>query len=79
MKVLLEVSIQQSAVNCQQSVVIILFKSFSHRVCVAVKLIANCLYTVYHSYEVHIIFSFFPAPCSLLPAPCSLHQSINLA
>ncbi|NEO39037.1 MAG: hypothetical protein F6J90_22935 [Moorea sp. SIOASIH] len=49
--------------------VIILFKSFSHSVCIALKLIANCLYTVYHSYEVHIIFSFFPTPYSLLPAP----------
>ncbi|NEQ84326.1 MAG: hypothetical protein F6K26_30380, partial [Moorea sp. SIO2I5] len=31
-------------------------------------LITDC--SVYRSYEVHIIFSFFPAPCSLLPAPC---------
>ncbi|WP_165691838.1 hypothetical protein [Moorena sp. SIO3A5] len=26
-------------------------------------------YSVYRSYEVHIIFSLFPAPCS--EAPCS--------
>ncbi|NEO49128.1 MAG: hypothetical protein F6K55_35560 [Moorea sp. SIO4A3] len=69
MKALLEVSIQQSAVSRQQSVVIILFKSCSHSVCVALKLIANCLYSVYHSYEVHIIFSLFSLPSSLLPAP----------
>ncbi|NEO02006.1 MAG: hypothetical protein F6K50_43510 [Moorea sp. SIO3I7] len=44
------------------------------------------VYSVYHSYEVHMIFSLFPlpsslfplpssllpAPCSLLPAPCTV-------
>ncbi|NEO81841.1 hypothetical protein [Moorena sp. SIO4G3] len=53
--------------------------------------LASCLarsaiYSVYHSYEVHMIFSLFPSweglgvgssslfplPSSLLPAPCSL-------
>ncbi|WP_158516928.1 hypothetical protein [Moorena producens] len=39
----------------------------------------STLYSVYRSYEVHIIFALFtlhsyllPASCSLLPAPCSL-------
>ncbi|WP_424096567.1 hypothetical protein [Moorena producens] len=43
----------------------------------------SAIYSVYHSYEVHMIFSLFPLPfpsweglgvgsSSLLPAPCSL-------
>ncbi|NEO45541.1 hypothetical protein [Moorena sp. SIO3I6] len=30
------------------------------------------IYRVYHSYELQIVFSLLPAPCSEVPAPCSL-------
>ncbi|WP_293092152.1 hypothetical protein [Moorena sp. SIOASIH] len=30
------------------------------------------LYSVFHNYQVHRIFSLFPVPCSLFPVPCSL-------
>ncbi|NEP47941.1 MAG: hypothetical protein F6K65_03575 [Moorea sp. SIO3C2] len=48
------------------------------------KVSSKPIYSVFHSYEVHLIFDLFhlpfsllpapcfPAPCSLLPAPCSL-------
>ncbi|WAN70003.1 hypothetical protein BJP36_38695 [Moorena producens JHB] len=30
------------------------------------------MYGGFNNYQVHRIFSVFPAPCSLFPVPCSL-------
>ncbi|WP_158517319.1 hypothetical protein [Moorena producens] len=37
------------------------------------------LYSVDHCYQLHMIFTFFPFPYSLLPAPCSLLQSVEFS